>query len=119
MKLLTSILPQLKLDGQGRIAWFQIKRGFLQGKKILFDLSEYILSFARAIKGVEVAALFKESPLVKGEVRVNLRSQGKIDVNKIASFFGGGGHKTASGITIKGTLAGVRKKVIAKIKASL
>jgi phosphoesterase RecJ-like protein len=119
MKLLMGILPKVKLDSQGKIAWLQIKKGLLKGKKVFFDLSEYVLSFARAIKGIEVAVLFKENPGTKNEIRVNLRSQGKVDVNRIAGFFGGGGHRTASGATVKGSPTEVRKKVLAKIKDSL
>jgi phosphoesterase RecJ-like protein len=77
------------------------------------------LSFARAIKDVEVVVLFKENLGVKDEVRVNLRSQGKIDVNRIASLFGGGGHRTASGATVHGKIEDVRRKVLAKIRESL
>jgi len=119
MKLLTAILPRVRLDGQGRIAWFQIKKELLKGKKSVFDLTDYVLSFARAIKGIEVAVLFKENLNTKNEIRVNLRSQGRVDVNRIASFFGGGGHRTASGTTLRGSLTEVRKKVLAKIKESL
>jgi phosphoesterase RecJ-like protein len=118
MKLLAKILPTLGCEFSGKIAWFQIKRELLKKYEVSFDLSEYVLNFARAIKGVEVAVLFKERLIQKNEVRVNLRSQGKIDVNKIAQFFGGGGHKTASGCTIKGRIEEVRRKVLSKIKES-
>lgn len=119
IKLLAEVLPQIKRSALGKIVWFQIKQGKLQSKKISFDLTEHVLSFAREVRGVEVVALFKENLGVKDEIRVNLRSQGKIDVNKIASFFGGGGHKTASGCTINGKIAAVRKKVLKKIRESL
>jgi len=118
-RLLVSILPHLKLCCQGKIAWFQIKRSMLKNKKLSFDLTESLLSFARAIKGVEAAALFKENLGTKHEIRINLRSHGKVDVNKIACFFGGGGHKTASGATVTGKLDSVRRKVLDKIKDSL
>lgn len=119
MKLLSRILPALRCDFKGRVAWLQVKHGLLKGKKISFDLSEHLLSFARAIKGVEVAVLFKENLGVKNEIRVNFRSQGKVDVNKVAQFFGGGGHKSASGATIRGRIEEVRRKVLAKIKENL
>lgn len=119
MKLLSKILPTISRDAKGKIAWFQIQRSILKNKKISFDLTEHILHFARAIKDAEVAVLFKENLGEKNEVRVNLRSQGKVDVNRIASFFGGGGHKTASGATVKGKIEDVRKKVLAKIRESL
>ena len=35
--------------------------------------------------------------------KVSLRSNGKVDVNKVASYFGGGGHIRAAGCEIKGT----------------
>jgi phosphoesterase RecJ-like protein len=119
MQLLFRILPDMRSCARGRIIWFQIGRKILKDKRLSFDLSEHVLSFGRAIKDAEVAVLFKENLGVKNEIRVNLRSQGKVDVNKIAKFFGGGGHKTASGITIFGTLLEVRKKVLAKIQQAI
>ena len=47
-----------------------------------------------------------------GKIRVSFRSKGRVDVNKIARSFGGGGHRAASGCTIDGTLAQVRRKVL-------
>jgi phosphoesterase RecJ-like protein len=119
MKLLSKILPQIRCCASGKIAWLQIERGILKDKKSSFDLTEHILGFARAIKDVEVVALFKENLGAKGKIRVNLRSQGNADVNRIASFFGGGGHRTASGATVSGRIDDVRRKVLAKIRQSL
>jgi len=119
MKLLIRILPHMRLKARGRIAWFQLERNMLKKRRLSFDLTEHILSFARAIKGVEVAVLFKENLGVKDEIRLNLRSEGKIDVNKVASFFGGGGHKTASGATVRGKIDQVRRRVLAKIEEAL
>lgn len=119
IKLLIRILPSIRRRLRGKIAWFEIERDMLKNRRLSFDLTEALLSFARAIKDVEVAVLFKENLGVKDEVRVNLRSQGKIDVNRIAHFFGGGGHKTASGATVRGKIDAVRKRVLRKIKESL
>jgi len=116
---LSRILPTMRCEAQGRIAWFQVCQETLKNKKLTFDLTDHVLTFARAIKGVEVAVLFKENLGVKDEIRVNLRSQGRVDVNKIAAFFGGGGHKTASGATVNGKIDQVRRRVLAKIKESL
>jgi phosphoesterase RecJ-like protein len=118
MRLLSKILPTIRRSASGKIAWFQLRRN-IPKMKTSFDLTEHLLSFARAIKGVEAVVLFKENFGKNNEVRVNFRSQGKVDVNKIAQFFGGGGHKTASGATIKGQIDEVRKKVLAKIRESL
>ena len=116
MKLLCDILPMMRRSLNGKIVWYQIKKRVFKGKKKLsFDLTEHILSFARSIKDVEVVVLFKENFKTKNEVRVNFRSQGKIDVNSIAGSFGGGGHKTASGCTIKGKIDDVRRKVLREV----
>ncbi|MHB8155200.1 MAG: DHH family phosphoesterase, partial [Candidatus Omnitrophota bacterium] len=115
VKLLLKFLSNIKFFGQGRIATFRIDSELPRAKMLSIDLADHILSFGRAIKGVEVVVLFKNNAGLKSEVRVNLRSQGRVDVNKIAAFFGGGGHKAAAGCTIPGGVLVVRRKVIAKI----
>jgi phosphoesterase RecJ-like protein len=119
MKLLSEILPGMRREAVGRIVWFAIRQKMLRRRKLCFDLSEHVLSFGRAIKDAEVVVLFKENLGVKDEIRVNFRSQGKVDVNKVASCFGGGGHRSASGATIHGKLDTIRRKVLAKIKENL
>ncbi len=118
LRLLSRILPDMKTILSGKVVWFEVGKQILKKQNgIYFDLSENILSFARMLKGLEVAVLFRENFAEGPEIRVNFRSQGKIDVNRVANFFGGGGHKSASGCTIKGlTLAQARKKVLNKIK---
>ena len=118
MKLLNRILSGAKSDSAGRIAWCQIPRALIEENSLL-DLGEQVLGFIRAIKGVEVALLFKENFGAKDEIRVNFRSQGTVDVNKIAASLGGGGHKTASGATLKGSLNAVRKKVLSRVRQAL
>jgi len=118
-KVLATLLSSINRDPSGRIAWFEIRRQDLPKRKIAFDMSERLLSFARSLKGIQVAALFKENPRIKGLVRVNLRSQGKADVNMIAAHFGGGGHRTASGCNVKGGMDAVVRKVMRKIRSSI
>jgi phosphoesterase RecJ-like protein len=117
LKLLSEILPTMQRSADGQIVWFEIHKELLsKQKKIYFDLSESILNFARSLKGVEVVVLFKENVRSVGEVRVNFRSQGHVDVNKIAQHFGGGGHKTASGTTVKGNLPDIKREVLSMVK---
>lgn len=119
MMLLARMLTKIERDASGKIAFAQMQRDNVTAMSVSFDLSERVLSFLRTIKGVEVALLFKRIRGASAQVRVNFRSQGKIDVNKIAAFFGGGGHKTASGATVPGTLTEVKRKVLNKIKEYL
>ena len=48
-----------------------------------------------------------------GKVKVSLRSKGELDVQRMASEFGGGGHRNASGIVMQGGFA----EVVAKVRA--
>ena len=119
-KLLIKLLPKISFSSQGKVAYFKLEHGMIKDGVVSMDLGDQLLSFARAIKGVEVVALFKEKlGGAKKQVRINLRSQGKVDVNKIAAIFGGGGHKTASGCTVNGEINQVIKNVLASIQRVL
>lgn len=120
MRLVAYVLNNIQRRHRGQIAWFEARAGLLKRyEPLCVDLTDYVMNFARAIKDVEVTVLFKENLGVKNEIRINFRSQGKIDVNKIAQAFGGGGHKSASGCTIHGKLTEVRKRVLRKIEEAL
>ena len=68
-----------------------------------------------AVDGVRIAVLFRELP--DGKVKVSLRSKGELDVQRLASEFGGGGHRNASGIVMPGRFADVVAAVTAKADA--
>ena len=60
-----------------------------------------IVSQLRNTKGVEVAIFMYESKVQ--EFKVSMRSNAGVDVSKIASYFGGGGHTRAAGCTMQGS----------------
>ncbi len=60
-----------------------------------------VIDEMRTTQGVEVAILLTEKDTI--EYKVSMRSNEFVDVSKIASFFGGGGHIRAAGCTIKGS----------------
>ena len=62
--------------------------------------TENIVGRLRSIKGVEVAAFLREKR--DGNISLSLRSKRYVDVSKIASQLGGGGHVRAAGATLKG-----------------
>lgn len=119
LQVLTKILPRIKRTYDGKIIWVEIPRNLLLKNKLSFDLAEQVLTYMRMIKEAQVVALFKENFGVRDEIRFNLRSNGAVDVNRIALYFGGGGHKTASGCTMHGNISAVRKKVLSRIRKSL
>jgi len=119
VKLLIRLLERIKFYCRGKIVEFRIDQRSFRARKVSIDLADQLLNFGRTIKGVQVVVLFKENLGGKNRLGVNLRSQGKVDVNKIASFFGGGGHKSASGCTLVGDIKKIEKSIIAKIRSSL
>ncbi len=74
---------------------------------------EGIVSQLRYTAGTEVAIFMYE--LEQHEYKVSLRSKELIDVSKIATYFGGGGHVRAAGFSLKGTAHDVINNVSRQI----
>src|SRR2546428_11794789 len=74
-----------------------------------------IINGILTIDGTRLAILFKELP--EGRTKVSLRSKGALDVNRLASEFGGGGHRSASGIVMRGPLAQAGETIFPKARA--
>ena len=78
---------------------------------------EGIVSQLRVTKGVKVAVFLYETE--EQEYKVSLRSDSEVDVSRIASYFGGGGHKKAAGLTMKGDLQDIIHSLSEQIKLVL
>lgn len=76
-----------------------------------------IVNQLRITKGVEVAIFLYETETLT--YKVSLRSCGRVDVSKIASLFGGGGHVRAAGCTMHGTFYDVVNNLSAEIAGQL
>ncbi len=74
---------------------------------------EGIVSQLRNIKGVECAIFMYQ--VGTQEYKVSLRSNGKVNVAEIATFFGGGGHVRAAGATMQGTFHDIVNNLSAQI----
>lgn len=119
IKLLGLVLSTLRVSRSGEVAYLEITRKMLSDTLADVAKSEGFINYARSIDGVKVAVLFKEDLKAANKINISFRSKAGVDVNKIASFFGGGGHVKASGCILEGSLADVEGKVIAKIEESL
>ncbi|MDO5135519.1 MAG: bifunctional oligoribonuclease/PAP phosphatase NrnA [Eubacteriales bacterium] len=76
-----------------------------------------IVSQLRLTRGVEVAMFLYE---IETQVfKVSLRSNGAVNVSKIALFFGGGGHMRAAGCDMSGSMYDVINNVSAQIERQL
>lgn len=77
------------------------------------DFTEGLTEKLRAIMSTEVAFVAKE--MNNGWTKISMRSK-KIDVAEVCAAFDGGGHKFASGCTIKTNVDEAVKKVIKEIR---
>lgn len=76
-----------------------------------------IVNHLRNTKGVECAIFMYQLDTL--EYKVSLRSNGIVNVEKVASFFGGGGHERAAGVTMQGTFHDIVNNLSAQIAAQL
>jgi len=119
IKLLGLVLSTLKVNRTGDMAYLDITRAMIKTSGADIAKSEGLINYARSIGGVKIAAIFKEDLKCKDRINVSFRSKGDYDVNNVAAHFGGGGHIKASGCTVKGTLASVKKRVMKRVEEEL
>lgn len=108
LKLLGRALEEAKLEHEGRYCWSFVNEAMLKACNADGEDTEEIIGHLRSVEGVEAAALFKE---YDGDIRVSLRSSGRVNVQSAAARLGGGGHFRASGLTFVGSLADAAKAV--------
>lgn len=106
LRLLGEALARIAVSEDGRVAWLALPEGTLPEA---FVEGEELVNYPRSIASVRVACLLRERA---GEVKVSLRGKGEVAVNAIAARFGGGGHESAAGCTVKGSLADVTREVL-------
>lgn len=113
--LMKIAMERLEFLCDGKIAFTYVLEDDFQKTGAVYGEHEGIVDIGRNIEGVLVSAFIRES----GGWLISLRSTGKIDVQKIAHAFGGGGHVMASGATMQGSLEETKKKLIDEIKKAI
>jgi phosphoesterase RecJ-like protein len=102
LKLFRAVLNGMQLDSGERIATLAVTRKMAAECGATYEDTEGLVNFPLSAKEVVAVVFFKEN--AADDWRVSLRSKGDIDVNAVAKQFGGGGHKNASGCSVRGTL---------------
>jgi phosphoesterase RecJ-like protein len=97
------------LEQKDGIAWITTTKDMFDQTNTTAEDCEDFVDFPRKVNGAEVAIFFREH---KDKLyKLSLRSKGKVNVEKIAKHFGGGGHVAAAGCKVKGSLKEVQDKV--------
>ena len=76
-----------------------------------------LVNVLTTIEGAQAVVLFVEQP--KEQVKISWRSKPGLDVSRLASQFGGGGHAAAAGAMIDGGLDDVRRRVLDATRKAL
>ncbi|NOZ68529.1 MAG: bifunctional oligoribonuclease/PAP phosphatase NrnA [Deferribacteres bacterium] len=115
MKLLGLSLSTLeKKDG---VAWITTTRAMFRKTGATAEDAEDFVDYPRKVKDIDVAVFFRQDGMKS--FKISLRSKGRVNVQKIAKRFNGGGHVAAAGCTVNGTLKEVQDKVLKAVRAAL
>ncbi len=118
IKLLNLALDALEISPNGKLSVMTLTQRMLRETRTQAEDIDGIINYARRIEDVQVAALIHElggsGSVARGkkQFHVSLRSDGAVDVAKIAARYGGGGHAGAAGFSIETSLAGLKAELM-------
>jgi phosphoesterase RecJ-like protein len=116
-KLMVRMLNTLELHLNGRYASQHILLKDFAETGAAHQDTENLINECQRIASVRVSALFVEQK--DGRVRCSLRSRGEVDVSDLASKFGGGGHRMASGTYLPGPMEHARQLILDEVTRRL
>ncbi len=113
-ELYAKTISKIRYELDGKLAFIVISRKDIVNAGGDDSITEGFIDFPLSIKGVEVAISLLET----GDKRykISFRSKGVVNVNEIASIYGGGGHILASGAVMNGYLEDIIDKLTFNVK---
>lgn len=115
IQLYSRLLAKVQTAFGGRIAWVAMTQEDLKTCGAAYEDAEGFIDFLKYLKEVKIAFFLSEM-IKNSEVKVSFRSKGSYDVNQIATVFGGGGHRKASGCTLALDLSEAVQKILDAIQ---
>lgn len=113
LKLLGRALERAELDSADGLAWTVVRQDDLRQLELTMDEVEGVIDVLRSSDSAECTLVLKEQRT--GQWKASLRSQGMVDVGRVASVLGGGGHHAAAGFTADGDAG----DVVARVRSAL
>lgn len=117
LKLLGAVLNGMTVDSTGRIAALVVDRVMTQATGGTYEDADGLVNIPLTVKDIVAVVFFKQAD--GDQYRVSLRSKGDIDIGSVAKQFGGGGHKNASGCTVRGDIDELRERFVEKVQRAL
>jgi phosphoesterase RecJ-like protein len=114
IQLLGKMLEQVRTSSSGKVAWLEMNAVLRHSHGASADDTQSFLNLLLLIKDAEVICFFREED--QGQVRVSIKSKGRVIVNRLAMELGGGGHDYAAGLAISLPLSKTVEMVIPRIE---
>jgi phosphoesterase RecJ-like protein len=117
VRITGALLSAMTLHHGNRVATLSLDDDLLKRAGATVDDTEGLVNLPLAAREIVAVAMLKR----QGDkvFRVSLRSKGAVDVGRVASRWGGGGHHNAAGCTVEGSEADVRAALIDAIEREL
>jgi len=115
-RMLGEVLSTVAFHFDGRVAMVSITQEMVDEVGPVDDDSNDYIGRLRYAKGVELAILLRAQA---DQVKISLRSQGKISAQAIAIRLGGGGHVNASGAEISANMKLAQEAVLQAVQDEL
>lgn len=110
-RVLPRVLDSLELYREGEVATIYVEPRWLEETGAHTRDCDDALDMIMSMHIVKVAIFVR---VVNNACRVSIRSKSKINVSKVASKFGGGGHINAAGFSIDSTNVDEVRKIVLK-----
>jgi phosphoesterase RecJ-like protein len=114
LQLLGQLLQNTKVTSHGKVAWLEMGLDLRKKHLASADDTQSFLNLLLLLKDAEVVCLFREED--DNQIRVSIRSKGRIVINRVAMELGGGGHDYAAGLALSAPLDKTVEAVIGRLK---
>lgn len=116
-RLLRDALDTLQHDPDAGISWMVVPTESYERLGATPEDLEGLVDFPRTIEGTKVALLFRGTST--GDIKISFRTDGAVDVNRLARRWDGGGHVKASGAMLPGPMERAIEEVLSATRDTL
>ncbi len=110
LRLRTMVGSSLELHFADHLAYQYMSKEVLLESGAKYEESQEIVNIPLQCSAVRISVFVKEN--ARGVTRCSIRTKNEIDCLPLASRHGGGGHPTAAGFKITGTLEEVKQEIL-------
>lgn len=111
-ELLKLVMSRIELFYNNKVAFSYITKEDMDLLKAKEGDHEGLVDIGKSIEGVEVSIFLRQDDYC----RISLRSKNYVDVNEIASSFGGGGHINAAGCKLNMSVDEAKKAILKLVR---